>query len=103
MNESFTDFFFLTKSGRNPGSQKEDQYDKERERSFSTGQPLLPYKKQGYKQFSHGASQAASCSTANPKAISSTQDRRERPGRGDGRPNSKSPGMNDPYGIDIAP
>jgi len=30
-------------------------------------------------------------------------ERRERPGRGDGRPNSKPSGMNDPYGIDIAP
>ena len=29
-------------------------------------------------------------------------ERRDKPGRGDGRPNSKPSGMNDPYGIDIA-
>ena len=30
-------------------------------------------------------------------------ERRDKPGRGDGRPNSKPSGMNDSYGIDIAP
>ena len=45
--------------------------------------------------------------TGRPPASSGKQffarDKREKPGRGDGRPNSKPSGMNDPYGIDIAP
>ena len=31
------------------------------------------------------------------------EERRKKLGRGGGKPNSKPPGMNDPYGIDIAP
>ena len=37
------------------------------------------------------------------KDTSSAYDRRDKTGRGNARPNSKPPGMNDPYGIDIAP
>ena len=40
---------------------------------------------------------------SNQKAFLPAFERRGTPGRGAGRPNSKSSGMIDPYGIDIAP
>ena len=49
-----------------------------------------------------GASIAARPPASSDKQFSAHQ-KREKPGRGGGRPNSKPPGMNDPYGIDIAP
>ena len=55
------------------------------------------FKSQGkHKHQARGAAQAV-----RPPAYSErnhfAQDRREKSGRGDGRPNSKTPGMNDPY------
>ena len=40
---------------------------------------------------------------SNTKAFPPASERRDAPGRGAGRPNSKFSGMIDPYGIDIAP
>ena len=48
-----------------------------------------------------GASNAARPPASSDKHFSA-DDSREKLGRGDGRPNSKPLGMNDPYGIDIA-
>ena len=42
-------------------------------------------------------------SSTSSKQHRPTQKQRERPRRGGGRPSSKPSGMNDPYGIDIAP
>ena len=60
-------------------------------------------KKQGAKNPSRGAEQSGYRPPANPNAVQSAQEQRQKSGRGDRRPQSKSPGMNDPYGIDIAP
>ena len=49
-----------------------------------------------------GASFAARPPASSDKQFSA-RERREKLGRGGGKPNSKPPGMNDPYGIDIAP
>ena len=104
LNKSTIDFFPLSESGRNPGFWKEVYTEDDREHLFSMGQSPYPYKKQSHKQFGgRGASQATSRPMANRNPVSSSQDRREKPGRGEGRLNSKSPGMNAPYGIDIAP
>ena len=40
---------------------------------------------------------------SNTRAFPAASERRDAPGRGTGRPNSKFSGMIDPYGIDIAP
>ena len=40
---------------------------------------------------------------SNTRAFPAASERRDTPGRGAGRPNSKFSGMIDPYGIDIAP
>ena len=91
-------------SGRNPGFWKEEYAEDDREHLFSTGQSPHPYKKQSHKQFGGcGAFQGTSCPMANQNSVASAQDRRGKPARGDGRPNSKSLGINDPYGIDIGP
>ena len=69
------------------------------------GEPPQSQKWQSNRQFSgrgRGASQAVSRPSANPNVSYSAQERREKPGRGVGRPNAKPSGMNDPYGIDIA-
>ena len=50
-----------------------------------------------------GKTQAAVRPPVGPDVRFSAQERREKPERGDGRPNSKPLGMIDPYGIDIAP
>jgi hypothetical protein len=60
-------------------------------------------KKQGAKNPVRSAEQSGYRPPANPNAVQSAQEQRQKSGRGDGRPQSKSPGMNDPYGIDIAP
>ena len=48
-----------------------------------------------------GASIAARPTASSDKQFSA-RERREKLGRGAGKPNSKPPDMNDPYGIDIA-
>ena len=60
-------------------------------------------KKHGGRSIGRGAAQTGNRPPANHNAFNPPQDRREKSGRGDGRPQSKYPGMNDPYGIDIAP
>ena len=74
-----------------------------RETPYIPINPLPKFKGQGkHKHQARGAAQAARPpATFERKRFA--QDRREKPGRGGGRPNSKPPGMNDPYGIDIAP
>jgi len=97
-------FVVNTDSGRNYEPRREEEFYGERKGSFSVGEPPKKWSNNN-KRFanrSRGASQAARPS-ANPKTGFSAQDRREKPGRGAGRPNAKPPGMIDPYGIDIAP
>ena len=76
--------------------------DDEREGRFAT-KHTFQSRRQGARNPGHGAEQSGYRPPANPDAVKSSQERREKSGRGDGRPHSKSPGMNDPYGIDIAP
>ena len=90
-------FVVNTESGRNYEPRREDEFYSEREGSFSVGEPPKKWSNNN-KRFanrSRGASQAARTS-ANPKTGFSAQDRREKPGRGAGRPNAKPPGMIDP-------
>ena len=50
-----------------------------------------------------GAKRTEQCPPTSPKETFQVFERKDKTGSGDGRPNSKPPGMNDPYGIDIAP
>ena len=73
--------------------------------AFSTSKPI-PLLKDQSQHYSHATSstvQADNHPPASPKVLFSASDRRDKPGRGDGRPNIKSLGILDPYGIDIAP
>ena len=80
-----------------------DSFMEERGRRFFKERPNQG-KRQGGKSSGRGsAQQSGNRPLANPNAFQPPHDRREKSGRGDGRPQSKSPGMNDPYGIDIAP
>ena len=92
----------VSDSGRRKNPQSE-----ERGRRFYKDCPAQQHfnKKQGGRSTGRGGSAAHSGNRppANPNAFNPPQDRREKSGRGDERPQSKSPGMNDPYGIDIAP
>ena len=72
-----------------------------RETPFTPNTPV-PFQSHGkHKHQARGASHAA-CPAASSDRRFSAKDKREKPGRGDGRPNSIPPGMIDPYGIDIA-
>ena len=50
-----------------------------------------------------GSGQEKRSPQVNPKTFPPASERRDAPGRGAGRPNSKPSGMNDPYDLDIAP
>ena len=86
--------YTISDSGRRMDLQTE-------ERCFHKKRPVRT-KKHGGRSIGRGAAQTGKCPPAKPNALNLPQDRREKLGRGDGRPQSKSPGMNDPYGINIA-
>ena len=74
-----------------------------RETPYSPINPPTYFKKQSKQKHQARGAALAARPPANSERKHFAQDSREKSGRGDGRPNSKPPGMNDPYGIDIAP
>ena len=77
-----------------------------RETPYSPNQPptsTTARKQDGQKQQAYGGASHAARPPAGSGKHFFAKERKEKPGRGDGRPNSKPSGMNDPYGIDIAP
>ena len=80
-----------------------DSHSEQRDRRFFNERPNQA-KKQGGRGYNRGnARYSGNRPPASSNAFQPPRDQREKSGRGDGRPQSKSPGMNDPYGIDIAP
>ena len=74
-----------------------------RETPYIPSNPPTPSNRQGrFKQQACGGAANAARPPASSKKQFFARKRKEKPGRGDGRPNSKPPGMNGPYGIDIA-
>ena len=73
-----------------------------RETPFTPNKPPVPFQRHGkHKQQARGASHVARPAASSDRRFSA-KDKREKPGRGDGRPNLIPPGTNDPYGLDIA-
>ena len=75
--------------------------------AYSSAAPIPLYKKQGQQQ-SNQPDRSGPGQERRPPPKSNTKgfpafERRDTPGRGAGRPNSKPSGMNDPYDLDIVP
>jgi len=76
--------------------------------AYSSSGPIALHKEQGQQQQQKilpersGSEQDRRPFQSNKKRFDSFE-RRDKPGRGAGRPNSKPSGMNDPYDLDIAP
>ena len=71
--------------------------------AYSSAAPIPLYKEQGQqKTYSERSSSGQESPQSNKKGFHAFE-RRDTPGRGAGRPNSKPSGMNDPYDLDIAP
>ena len=86
------------------GNYMREEFFDPRETPYVPINPLTPFSRQGRaKPQARGGASIAGRPPANSGKQFFARDRREKPGRGDGMPNSKPSGMNDPYGIDIAP
>ena len=74
--------------------------------AYSSAAPIPLYKEQGqqkiYPERSSSGQERRPPPQSNKKGFQAFE-RRDTPGRGAGRPNSKPSGMNDPYDLDIAP
>ena len=101
-------FVVLTELRRQAGPRQEVFYDP-RETPFDPN--LSPFPTAAARRNNNtppSGHRGGSTNDRRPSSTSSQQHRpsqnqRERPRRGGGRPSSKPSGMNDPYGIDIAP
>ena len=76
-----------------------------RDMAYSNVAPIPLYKEQGSQKSypDRSGSGQERHPPKSPKEFTPVFERRDMPGRGAGRPNSKPSGMTDPYGIDIAP
>ena len=86
------------------GPSQEPNFDP-REMAYSANMPIPSYKNQNTPSHFHSSTPAdddANRPSTSPNVPFSANNRREKPGRGAGRPFVKPSGMNDPYGIDIA-